>query len=88
MKIFKSFMLLVAVICLLSAANVKPKTYTIKLTETQIITLYNTLGFAKTAMITSRQPSVEVHDASVTIDSLQSVIKQQYLQQKDTTKTK
>lgn len=89
-NIFKPFMLLVlvvATIAVLLSAD-KPKEYTIKLNNNQIVLLYNTLGFAKTAMMTSRTPAVEVYDASTAIDSLQSTIKAQYLAQVDTAKKK
>lgn len=55
-------------------------------TESQITMFWNTLEFCKNSIQTSQSPAVEVNNVRVLIDSIQRMVKAQYLLQTDTTK--
>ena len=63
------------------------KSYNIKLNENQVQMLWTSLEFAKVNLQTSQAPANDVKNVTKMIDSLQSLIKVQYVKQiKDTTK--
>ena len=63
------------------------KSYDIKLNENQVQMLWTSLEFAKINLQTSQAPANDVKNVTKMIDSLQSLIRVQYVKQiKDTTK--
>ena len=63
------------------------KSYDIKLNENQVQMLWTSLEFAKINLQTSQAPANDVKNVTKIIDSLQSLIRVQYVKQlKDTTK--
>lgn len=82
-------LLIIASLFLLSfKTNPTEKQYNFELTDGQVAMLWNTLEFCKQSMQTSQSPAVDVKNATKMIDSLQQVIKVQYIKQIDTTKHK
>ena len=62
------------------------KKYKIEFNENQVQMLWTALGFSKTNLQTSQAPANDVKNVTKMIDSLQSIIRVQYLKQIDTTK--
>lgn len=79
--------LIVASLFLLSFTTQTEKKYTIELNDNQVQMLWTSLEFAKINLQTSQAPANDVKNVTKMIDSLQSLIKVQYIKQlKDTTK--
>lgn len=66
----------------------KQKEYSIKLTEDQVQALWNSLEFSKQNLQTSEAPANKVNNVSAAIKALQEIVKEQYIKQADTTKSK
>lgn len=62
------------------------KKYHFEFTDGQVSMLWNTLEFAKQNLQTSQAPANDVKNVTKMIDSLQTVIRVQYIKQADTTK--
>lgn len=80
--------LAIAALFLLSFTTQTEKKYHFELTDGQVGMLWNTLEFAKQNLQTSQAPANDVKNVTKMIDSLQQVIKVQYIKQIDTTKHK
>lgn len=80
-------LLIIASLFLLSfKTNPKEKKYNFEFTDGQVGMLWNTLEFAKQNLQTSQAPANDVKNVTKMIDSLQTVIRAQFIQQSDTTK--
>lgn len=80
-------LLIIASLFLFSfTTNPKEKKYNFELTDGQVGMLWNTLEFAKQNLQTSQAPANDVKNVTKMIDSLQQVIRVQYIKQADTTK--
>lgn len=79
--------LIIASLFLLSfTTSTTEKKYNFELTDGQVGMLWSTLEFCKQSIQTSQSPANDVKNATKMIDSLQQVIKAQYVKQADTTK--
>jgi hypothetical protein len=79
-------LLIITSLFLLSFTTQTEKNYNFEFTDGQVAMLWNVLEFSKTSIQTSQSPAVDVKNAIKMIDSLQQVIKVQYVKQVDTTK--
>jgi hypothetical protein len=82
----KKLLIITSLFLLSFTTNPKEKKYNFELTDGQVAMLWNVLEFSKTSIQTSQSPAVDVKNAIKMIDSLQQVIKVQYVKQVDTTK--
>lgn len=90
-KLFDPFavFILSVIIWILVVSFTAPRIYKLKFDENQIVMLWKALNFSKKAIQTSQEPAIDVRNATVTIDSLQTLISKQYMAQvQDSTKTK
>lgn len=72
---------------LLSFTTNPEKKYHFEFTNGQVDMLWNTLEFCKSSIQTSQSPANDVKNVTKMIDSLQQIIRVQYIAQlKDTTK--
>ncbi len=83
----KTILTTIAIIFTLCATaqsdTTKEKVYVLKITNTEVQTLYNILEFAKAALPTSQAPANDVTSAIKTIQALQAIISKQYQDQED-----
>lgn len=79
-------LLIIISLFLLSFTTQTEKKYNFELTDGQVGMLWNTLEFAKQNLQTSQAPANDVKNVTKMIDSLQQVIRVQYIKQSDTTK--
>lgn len=80
-------LLIITSLFLLSFTTQTEKKYSIELNENQVQMLWSSLEFAKVNLQTSQAPANDVKNVTKIIDSLQSLIRVQYVKQlKDTTK--
>lgn len=79
-------LLIITSLFLLSFTTQTEKKYNFEFTDGQVGMLWNTLEFAKQNLQTSQAPANDVKNVTKMIDSLQTVIKVQYIKQADTTK--
>lgn len=79
-------LLIITSLFLLSFTTQTEKKYTIELNENQVQMLWSSLEFAKQNLQTSQAPANDVKNVTKMIDSLQTVIRVQYIKQSDTTK--
>lgn len=79
-------LLIITSLFLLSFTTQTEKKYNFELTDSQVGMLWNTLEFAKQNLQTSQAPANDVKNVTKMIDSLQQVIRVQYIKQSDTTK--
>lgn len=79
-------LLIITSLFLLSFTTQTEKKYNFEFTDGQVGMLWNTLEFCKQSIQTSQSPAVDVKNATKMIDSLQQVIRAQFIQQSDTTK--
>lgn len=80
-------LLIITSFSLLSFTTQTEKKYSIELNENQVQMLWSSLEFSKVNLQTSQAPANDVKNVTKMIDSLQSLIKVQYVKQiKDTTK--
>lgn len=80
--------LIISALFMLSFTTGTEKKYHFEFTDGQVGMLWNTLQFCKNSIQTSQSPAVDVINVTKMIDSLQQVIKTQYIVQLDTTKKK
>lgn len=78
--------LIITSLFLLSFTTQTEKKYHFELTDGQVGMLWNTLEFCKSSIQTSQSPAVDVKNVTKMIDSLQSIIRVQFIKQTDTTK--
>ena len=84
----KTFSVLAALVVFILFSFTQEKEYKVKLTEGEIIMLYQTLEVSKAAIPTSTIPFNTGVQALKSIDSLQTILKREYQLQKDTAKVK
>lgn len=73
---------IIAILSTLSATSQDTsKVYVLKLSEKQLLTLYNTLETSKSVILTSFIPMNKGVEIINNVDSLQGVIKKEYLEQ-------
>lgn len=72
----------------LISAFAQEKKYKIELNENQVQMLWSSLEFAKVNLQTSQAPANDVKNVIKIIDSLQTIIRTEYINQVDTTKKK
>jgi hypothetical protein len=82
----KKLLIITSLFLLSFTTNPKEKKYNFELTDGQVAMLWNTLEFAKQNLQTSQAPANDVKNAIKMIDSIQQVIKVQYIKQTDTNK--